>query len=81
MIGESYVIGFAKTGHNHTFFQFYLINFCNLLSQVYAKMVGFQSHMLRSFGVTVLQNSNKRKIDLYSKCREIKNYRCLLKRL
>ena len=43
-----------------------LLNIYNLLSQVYA-LAKFQPHMATTFGVTALQSSNNRKIDLYSK--------------
>ena len=43
-----------------------LLNIYNLLSQVYA-LAKFQPHMATTFGVTALQSSNNRKINLYSK--------------
>ena len=35
-------------------------------------LVKFQLHILKAFGVIVLQSSSNMKIDLYSKCRENK---------
>ena len=43
-----------------------LLNIYNLLSQVYA-LAKFYPCMPTTFGVTALQSSNNRKIDLYSK--------------
>ena len=43
-----------------------LLNIYGLLSQVYA-LAKFQLHMATTFGVTALQSSNNKKIDLYSK--------------
>ena len=40
----------------------------------------FQLHILKAFEVTALQSSSNRKIDLYSKHREM-NYRRFLKRM
>ena len=43
-----------------------LLNIYNLLSRVYA-LAKFQPCMPTTFGVTALQSSSNRKIDLYSK--------------
>ena len=43
-----------------------LLNIYNLLSQAYA-LAMFQPCMPTTFGVTALQSSSNRKIDLYSK--------------
>ena len=67
----SYVTGSAKTRHNSAFFEFLLLNIYNLHSQV-CLLAKFQPHMPITFGVTALQSSNNRKIDLYSKYRENK---------
>ena len=48
-----------------------LLNIYNLLSQVYP-LEKFQPHMPITLGVTALQSSNNRKIDLYRKYRENK---------
>ena len=48
-----------------------LLNIYNLRSQVYP-LAKFQLHMLITFGVTALQSSNNRKINMYSKYRENK---------
>ena len=48
-----------------------LLNVYALLSQV-CPLAKFQLHMPMTFGVTALQSSNNRKIDLYSKYRENK---------
>ena len=48
-----------------------LLNIYNLLSQVYP-LAKLQTHMPITLGVTALQSSNNRKIDLYSKYRENK---------
>ena len=63
--------GSAKTGHNRIFSEFLLLNIYNLCSQVYP-LAKFQVHMPNTLGVTALQSSNNRKIDLYSKYRENK---------
>ena len=68
------VTGSEKTQHNRAFFKFLFIN---LFSQVYP-LAKFQPHMSITLGVTALQSSNNRNIDLYSKYREI-NCRCLQK--
>ena len=61
--------GSAKTGHNRIFVEFCLLNIYNLLSQVYP-LAKFQLHLPITLGVTALQSSNNRKINLYSKYRE-----------
>ena len=48
-----------------------LLSIYNLCSQVYP-LPNFQLHMPNTLGVTALQSSNNRKIDLYSKYRENK---------
>ena len=48
-----------------------LLNIYNLCSQLYP-LEKFQLHMPNTLGVTTLQSSNNRKIDLYSKYRENK---------
>ena len=68
IITTIYVTGSAKTGH---FSNSCLLNIYNLLSQVYP-LAKFQLHMLLTLGVTALQSSNNRKIDLYSRYRENK---------
>ena len=67
----TYVTGSAKTGHNRIFFEFLFIKHYNLLNRVYPLAI-FQLHMPITFGVTALQSSNNRKIDMYSKYRENK---------
>ena len=49
----------------------WLLNIYNLLSQVYL-LAKFQLHMPIALGVTALQSSNNRKIDMYSKYKENK---------
>ena len=61
----------AKTGHNRIFSNSCLLNIYNLPSQAYPP-AKFQLHLLITLGVTALQSSNNRKIDLYSKYRENK---------
>ena len=46
--------------------QSHLLNINNLLSHVYS-LAKFKPHMPITFGVTALQSSNDRKIDLYNK--------------
>ena len=65
-----YVTGSVKTQYNHAFLKF-LLNIYNLRSQVYL-LAKFQPHMPITSGVTVLQSSNNKKIDLYSKYKENK---------
>ena len=48
-----------------------LLSMYNLLSQVYT-LAKYQPHMATTFGVTAIQSSNNRKIDLYSKYWESK---------
>ena len=62
------VTGSAKTGHNRIFSNSCLLNIYNLPSQVYP-LAKFQFHLPITLGVTALQSSNNRKIDLYSKYR------------
>ena len=71
MVSNLIVTRSAKTGHNHTFSNSCLLNTYNLLSQVYP-LAKFQPHIQITLGVTVLQSSNNRKIDLYRKYRENK---------
>ena len=60
------VIGSAKTRHNDAFSNPLVLNIYNLLSRVYA-LAKFQPCIPTTFGVTTLQSSSNRKIDLYSK--------------
>ena len=64
---NGYVTGSAKKPDLMVHFSnSLLLNIFNLLSQVYC-LAKFQPHIPLTFGVTALQSSNNRKIDLYSK--------------
>ena len=56
----------VKTRHNGAFSNSLLLNIYNLLSRMHAQ-AKFQPCMPTTFGVTALQSSSNRKIDLYSK--------------
>ena len=66
-----YVTGSVKIRHNRAFSISCILNIYNLLSQVYP-LAKFQPHTPITLGVTALQSSNNRKINLYSKYRENK---------
>ena len=71
---SKYVTRSVKTLHNCIFFKLWIII-------IYlAALAKFQTHISISFGITALETSNNRKINLYSKNKESK-YRHLQKQL